>query len=248
MRSESEAQKDKLEQHNSAIIHLQAKNKVLKRKLIEIEMYSPWCNLEFFGVTDKANEGWEESDEKVIQIMKQANLKCGPRTLERAHRIGVYNQKQKFPRPIIAKFIHYKDRDAAWETLNKNPQKGVFVWEDFPAEIEKAQKILLPIFHKAKQNKAYKAKLKIDKLSINGSLYTVDDVHKLPPLLQPENIFTPRTDTQVCFFTHNSPPQLSNMHPAPFTVNGDKFRCTEEYIAVQKCIVFGHNQLAQKNS
>ena len=41
MRSESEAQKDKLEQHNSAIIHLQAKNKVLKRKLIEIEMYSP---------------------------------------------------------------------------------------------------------------------------------------------------------------------------------------------------------------
>lgn len=238
------AQKHQFQKQEEAISKLQMENRTLKRKVTEFEMHSRRNNLKFYGIPDKNKESWKESDEKIIELCRAVNLKYGLRTLERAHRLGSYNANQKFPRPIIAKFYHFKDRDAAWEALNKDPKKRAFVREDFPFEIEQARKTLLPIFHKAKKDPKFNAKLKVDKLIINDGVYTIDDINNLPPCLQPENIFTPTRKDQVSFFTINSP--LSNMYPAPFTINGDKFNCAEQYIAVQKSCLFGDAQLTQK--
>ena len=55
-------------------------------------------------------------------------------TIDKCHRLGPKTIGR--PRPIIAKFVFYKQRELIW--ANKKNLKGsdVIVKEDFPAEIE----------------------------------------------------------------------------------------------------------------
>ena len=57
-------------------------------------------------------------------------------------------------------------------------------------------------------------------------------------------LYTPHTDTAVAFFTHNSP--LSNMYPCMFVVAKTKYVCSEQFITVQKALLFHDHDTARK--
>ena len=123
--------------------------------------------------------------------------------------------------------------------------------EDYPAEIAARRKRLFPIldaaYHyrdAAKPELRYKGQVVGDKLIINGSVYGVDTLHRLPNHLQPQNVATPRNDTTVLFFTRESP--LSNHYPCTFTTDGDTFNCMEQYIMKTKALHFGDTDTAAK--
>ena len=77
---------------------------------------------------------------------------------ERVHRIGrraTVNGSQR-PRPIVAKFSTYKDRELVRRQAPKT-LKGTDYWiqEQFPPEIEQRRKVLYPIMkeERRKNNK-----------------------------------------------------------------------------------------------
>lgn len=70
------------------------------------------------------------------------------------------------------------------------------------------------------------------------------DVKNLPYELQPESIYTPKSNKAVVFFTKNSP--LSNHHHASFTLNGKVFSFVEQYLALSKANMAYNATLAER--
>ena len=92
---------------------------------------------------------------------------------DRVHRLGRKTPNPSRPRPIVAKFVHYKD----WETVRKSSKvlKGTHfgVSEQFPREIVERRKLLWPNFSEAKRQ-GLRASLVIDKLFIAGKRWYPD--------------------------------------------------------------------------
>ena len=94
---------------------------------------------------------------------------------DRVHRLGRHDPSKKYPRPIIAKFEQYNDkeyvRQAAPDALINT---GYGVREQYPYEIEEKRKMLYPIAKKARQDKDNRVRLVRNKLYINGQEVKVD--------------------------------------------------------------------------
>ena len=90
---------------------------------------------------------------------------------ERIHRVGkLANSSDEKPRPLIAKFSFYKDKEFVLSRAKY--LKGTFtVACNFPKEIINKRKALVPILKDAKK-RGQDTKVIFDKLYINGQVYT----------------------------------------------------------------------------
>ena len=227
------------------LVVLERENKILKDRLINQEAYSRRNNLRFHGM---AESKFDNAEEKVLHYLHSHGLNFHPRSIERAHRLGAYTSGKT--RPIILKFLHFKDRDVVWRKLGHGLIPPGFnkphVHEDYPMEVDDARSQLLPIAIAALNkrdpvnNKQPKVQMIVDKLYINNQRYTKDTINSLPGSLHPREIFTPTNKDKTAFFTRNSP--LSNHYPSPFKLNGEQFNCLEQYIMVEKARNFGDQQ------
>jgi hypothetical protein len=97
--------------------------------------------------------------------MQQRELK-----IDRSQRLG----KQRFgatkPRPIVAKFNYYPDRERVLQNARKLKGTKIGIGEQFPDEILKIRKELYPELKKAR-DACKKAKLVKDKLIIEGQIF-----------------------------------------------------------------------------
>jgi len=234
----------KINDQQKEIDGLKEDNKILHQKLIDLELHSRRNNLRLLGVEDRPHETWDETKAKVMDIFYLAGCNFDARTLERAHRLGSFNHKQRYPRPIIVRFSHYMDREHAWGAMSKDSRTPLFVREDMPFDMEQARRRMLPVYHEARKTAANQARLKLDKLYIKGKEFSSNSLEKLPAPLQPKNIFTPSQKDQTAFFTSESP--LSNFYPAQFTIGNTTYNCTEQYIQIQKALMFGDKNTAEE--
>ncbi len=79
-------------------------------------------------------------------------------------------------------------------------------------------------------------RLNEDRLTIDGKMYTVNNLNQLPSNLHPRQLATKEIDNHLFFFSEASP--LSNYHPSKFTIDGESFSCGEEFIQTQKANFF----------
>lgn len=89
----------------------------------------------------------------------------------RVHRLGIYNRAtaEENPRPIIAKFEKFKDREFVRSEAPKTLKDKHFgVREQFPKIIEEKRKLLYPEAKIARRDKSNKVRLIRDKLYINN--------------------------------------------------------------------------------
>ena len=116
---------------------------------------------------------------------------------------------------------------------------GVYVNEEFPFEIKRNRDTLRPILKLAKSLPDYRDKSKLvdDRLIINGTIYTVHNLHQLPNELAPYKATQKVNDTTIGFSGELSP--WSNLHRSPFEMNGIKFTTAEQWIQYTKSILFG---------
>ena len=92
---------------------------------------------------------------------------------DRVHRLDRYKRVQTYPRPIIAKFTYYKDKELVRHAAPKTLIGTIIsVNEHFPSEIEQRRKVLYPVAKNARRNRDNKVRLVRDKLFINGQQYT----------------------------------------------------------------------------
>ena len=76
-----------------------------------------------------------------------------------------------------------------------------------------------------------------DKPIINGTTYKVEDIANLPSDLAAYKAAEKSNDTHIVLAGDLSP--YSNLHRCPFTINGQQFHSSEQWIQYQKALAFG---------
>ena len=138
-------------------------------KIIDLQCRSMRENLLFTGIEESIinNENTEELLQEFLSDKMQITDEI---PFDRVHRVGKYKPDQIYPRAIVAKFEHFKDREkvrfSAPKTLKGSPYG---VREQFPFEVESKRRLLYPEMKRARENKDNKVRLVRDKLYINDS-------------------------------------------------------------------------------
>lgn len=143
-------------------------------KLVDLQWRNMRENLIFSGIPEsQLGRGEYEDCESLIKCFIREQMSVTKEVeFDRVHRIGRFRQDQRYPRPIVAKFTYYKDkeivRQAAPRTLLGT---NYSVNEQFPAEIEDRRKRLYPVAKNARRDPNNRVRLVRDKLFINGKQY-----------------------------------------------------------------------------
>jgi hypothetical protein len=90
--------------------------------------------------------------------------------IDRSHRIGKRKAGNQKPRPIVAKFNYYQDREFVRINAKKLKGTKIGILEQFPEEIESVHRALYSELQKAKEE-GKKAKIIKDKLIIEGRVF-----------------------------------------------------------------------------
>ena len=142
---------------NAEVFHsLEKEVLVLKRRNIRIEAYTRRESIKIFNVKeDKA--ALDVSTGSLIRDMLQDKMKIPEEDMksihfERVHRIVTCKPSSK-PRPIIAKFSFYQDKEFLWSFVKNLKGSAMGITIDFPKEIDEIHQKLYPIFKNAKQAK-----------------------------------------------------------------------------------------------
>lgn len=238
----AEDNQNKIGKLENEVDMLKSSLKEEREERLKLECYERRPNLKFYGFDEESDP--EKETGKICEQKLNAFLKSHlgftqDAHIERCHRMGRRHKNyKKYKRPIIVRFSFYKERQMAWENkkllIGKNT--GIHLREDFPPVIEARVNRLFPIFKAAKKLPKAKVSLTVDRLFINGSKYTVDNLHTLPPALQPESLAMKYTP-DVCLFW-KADAFLSNFHPCKFTEGSITYTSVEQYFCATKARTF----------
>lgn len=224
----------------------------LKEYTMRVEYQSRRDNIVFHGVPESVrprNPG-DKTAEDCTSIIRDILIELGITDaadirIVRCHRLGAKNDRNKWPRPIIAKFHWYGDRMTVWGLRSdvRSLRDGtMFITENFPPEIEQRRRQLYPSFKAAKATDS-DARLVYDTLTVHGKQYTVDTIDKLPLELQPKYLATPSSNNITAFFTATSP--LSNFHLADVVdEDGTRYHSSEQMYQHRKALFHRDNSAA----
>ena len=158
---------------------LQKQQKAEADKLIDLQWRSMRENLIFSGISEpKLPRGQPENVEMSLRNFLRLEMGITDDIpFDRVHRLGKFDYNQLYPRPIIAKFEKFRDKEFVRKTAPDTLKGKPFgVNEQFPPEIESKRKLLYPEAKKARQDPENKVRMVKDKLYVNGTEVTVEIV------------------------------------------------------------------------
>jgi ribA/ribD-fused uncharacterized protein len=215
---------------------------MLKDKNAKLENYLRRDNLIFGEITEEQTENCSEKVKCFIQ--DHLGLSADQIKFVRVHRLG--QPREGKTRPIMARFHYFGDRQDVWKTRDKIYGTDFWIAEDFAPEIQEKRRILKPILKHAIDKKlCEKAYLVADKLIIDGTTYTINDLENLPTELNPAKIATPTIGDQVVAF-HNGYSPFSNFYNAKFTLEGIEYQHVEQYFWSKKAEFARNPQLRKE--
>ena len=171
--------KNKIDEQNERITSLIESEKKLNHQMDEIisknlylEAYSRRENIKFFNIP----EAREEDTEEVLRSFMERDL--GYRNgrsveIQRVHRLSNRRNRNTAPRPIIARFLRYKDVEEIFSLGRRLEGTDFQMFRDLPLEIIKRRKDQMTVFKQARRQgmRASFSKSQPDKLFINGSFW-----------------------------------------------------------------------------
>ena len=215
----------------------------LTERIISLEGHMRRDNLKLLNVRQQTKEGqFENCEDLVVSLCRDLHIDLDQRSIVRAHRTG---PKGKGNRPIIIKFHHFRDKLTVLRAKKRFSEIGIIVVEDFPNEVLERRRKFKHILDAAYKSKGvYKARLVVDKILINGRLYSTGEMSLIPKELQSSNVCTITKGGVTAFYTSDSP--LSNHHPSRFTVNNRQFETVEQYFMYHKATHFQDKNTAEQ--
>ena len=151
----------------------------LSAEMLDLKARSMQENLLFFGLAEHQENGSENVEGKLREFLKneltlESEYEIDSIVFDRVHRLGGRKMNwRRQPRPVVAKFEKYTDREKIRKLgveLNKK-QIGYSVREQFPVEMEEKRKKLYPVMRQYQKTPNNKVVLIRDKLYINDTLY-----------------------------------------------------------------------------
>uniref|UniRef100_A0A1A8I9P0 Ring finger protein 40 n=1 Tax=Nothobranchius kuhntae TaxID=321403 RepID=A0A1A8I9P0_NOTKU len=148
-------------------------NKTLKETVLDLQARSMRDNLEFAGLPEQT--GGAENCEHTIKNFLQTEMKIPEETIKnitfhRVHRLGAKRGDSRRPRPIVAKFEHFKQKDLVKSHGRELKGKDFSVNDQFPKEILDRRRVLFPLRKKFIQD-GKRAVISVDKLYVDNKLY-----------------------------------------------------------------------------
>jgi len=153
-------------------------NHALRQQIQHVNDYSRRNNLIVEGLEDRQNETDDMVMEKVRSFIKD-NLHINDADairFDRCHRLGRYNNERR--RAVVIRFNWYFDRIRVWNSRKKLKGSRLFLKEDFSPATKEAREKLYPYF-RAAMSGGNRAVQMGEKLRVNGTLYSVDDIGAL---------------------------------------------------------------------
>ena len=132
-------------------------------------------NLVFLGVTENDFIPEEQAIRNIIRNMKSLPTKMYQNlSFQNVYRIGAYSESKGRPRPILAIFASYKDREAIRKASSDLKHTNVSIREHFSSEILKRRRALIPLLREARLKNRYSV-LRGDILQIDSEVWQVDE-------------------------------------------------------------------------
>ncbi|CAG2256516.1 unnamed protein product [Mytilus edulis] len=150
---------------------IRQENHKLKNDIVDIQARSMRDNLVFVGINEFQNETTDKTEatlrEFFVNDLKMSQEDADVIKFDRVHRTGSLNKK---PRPIIAKFSEYKQREKVRFMAPNLKGTHFYINVQYPPEIIAERKKLYPIFKKNKEE-GHTVRMVYNKLYINNVLY-----------------------------------------------------------------------------
>ena len=157
----------------------------IKCRNIKLEAYTRRENIKIFNLNETEGETPRETEYLVRNMMEEKlgiiREDMNEIRFERVHRLPTRHNRQTRtkPRPIIAKFSFYQDKEYVMSKVKNLKGTGIGISHDYPKEIDVIHEKLYPALKRAKQEKQ-SAFFKVDKLIINGQVYRGAETEKHP--------------------------------------------------------------------
>nr|XP_061817129.1 uncharacterized protein LOC133606803 [Nerophis lumbriciformis] len=168
---ENAALRESVKSLTDGVTQLTRESRSMKETMLDLQARSMRDNLVFAGIPEKT----EEDPEETIKSFMEHQLKLPADTIRnitfhRVHRLGAKKPENRRPRPIVAKFEHFKQKE--WVRNQGRELKGsnFSINDQFPKEILDRRRHLFPL-RKKFITEGCRAVIAVDKLFINGQLY-----------------------------------------------------------------------------
>ena len=109
-------------------------------------------------------------------------------------------------------------------------QKESTLTRSIAKQLKKERRLLRPVIKAARRKDKYKGACHLDvpQLVIEGKCDHCQNIHTLPDDLNPMEVTSQSNEEVFTFFGELNP--LSNFHPCKFTLEGETFNSSEQYI------------------
>lgn len=225
----------------------------VEERLEEVSQDSSFQSLKDQAFTNRHNlivTGLEEDDSKTPAASAEEVFKTmgvDKSAFKEAWRIGQQPQEDSsYCRPVGVKFKRLDVRNKIWRKRTKFSPEGegqkIRIQADLPKKLREEINILYRIQRAAAKHAEYKSlTIRNFAIQLQGKEYTPARLENLPRPIRPSTISNPRSEDALVFFTKYS--VLSNHHPSIFLVNNQEFHNMEHYLAYQKAVLSGRQEV-----
>ncbi|XP_072144716.1 uncharacterized protein [Dermacentor andersoni] len=165
--------KERICELKSTTTELEDKVTYLQDKVDELENRSRRNNLIIFGIKEESDETAESLITKVNERLFQEKLDVTVKGIERCHRLG---RKSKNGRPVIIKFLDYREKGSVLKACYKLKGTEFSITEGFSFAVRNIRKKLWESSAEERSNGA-KVKLFFNKLCVDGTMFAWDSAN-----------------------------------------------------------------------
>ena len=192
----------------------------------------------FTGVKESANY---ENPINTVESLLTDKMQLNNIEVKEAYRRGPKRGSGP-PRPLIAKVKSVNQKTAILRNSSNLRGLGIYVSEDLPPQILKAQRQLVPVLRVAKQSDK-SARLTKDKLVYKGSTYSIRQAYCLDFV---DNVGTRQASRGTLF--HGQFSKLSNFYPTKIQDSGLTFNSSEQAYQYRKAVYNKEPEIAERIS
>jgi hypothetical protein len=153
IKKEFEENKEVILEVQTKIQNLEETNRKLQDNIIDLKARSMRDNLLFFNISEDENENMTETIHDILENQMGFEDAKNRVKIDRSHRLGKPTHpsiRRTKPRPIVAKFNFFQDREFIRKNARKLKGTRIGISEQFPEEIEAIRRYLYPEMKKAK--------------------------------------------------------------------------------------------------